>query len=234
MPLDDWRPGRWQQYKGRKASNGLFHGTGEQSGRVHCIIQVSGQAAHELAEWLFNVLPRESWSSLYCTRIDIQNTRTRPKFDDRPKVYKRLKDPKSLIQSSTGDTLYIGARTSDTYWRIYDKTTEYLRLELEAKGKQAKRIWMGLVAGENLGSVWNTYLHHSRVPKMYADYYRAKQEQAELPELTDDNPLGKKLEWLTQLDGLVYKLAQDDDTREDLGAILRRWTEYVQKFDNSV
>lgn len=51
----------------------------------------------------------------------------------------------SHIQSSTGETLYIGSRTSEQFLRIYDKGAEqgnewdeHLRIELELKGGRAE------------------------------------------------------------------------------------------------
>lgn len=226
-----WRPAKWLQYKGRKSRDGIFHGIGDQNGRAHFIVQSTGYQSAKFARWFLS-LPEKLTHTLYCTRLDLQVTKSMPEWDNRQKAYKRLRDPKSLIQSDTGTTLYIGARTSDSFWRLYDKTEVLLRVEVELKGANAKRAWAAIVRGESISGVWNRFLLRSRVPKAYTEHYRATGDLAELPDEEEMPDLAPKLNWLKTLDALVYKLAMDDDTGPETGTILRRWAEYADKFDN--
>ena len=229
----DWRPYRWQQYKGRQSESNVFHGIGQQNGRAHYILQVSGFRAHGFWLWWQERLAATK-AAFYATRIDIQRTRTKPLIEHRIKAYKRLRGTNQLIQSSTGTTLYIGARTSDTFWRLYDKTDDTMRCELEIKGKQVKRAWIALSNSESLGGVFNRFLKQSRVPQFYASYFRANHEAVPLPKLEERVDLAKKLNWLATLDALVYKLAQDHDCQEDLARIIDRWHEYVNDVDRKL
>lgn len=142
-----------------------------------------------------------------------------------------MRGGKSLIQSSTGITLYVGSRTSDTYWRLYDKTESTLRCELELKGKQVKRAWLAIAKGEQLGGIFNRFLKVSRVPNVYVKYFWSAKDAANLPEVEKVVDLEAKLEWLKSLDKLVYKLANDHDTAEGLARLIDRWAEYVEDID---
>lgn len=225
-----WRPKRWMQYKGRQSDNGIFHGIGDQAGRAHFIIQVSGLEAARFYNWLNRYDPAQ-YSTFYCTRIDIQRTQTNLTREYRRTAYKRLKGAKSIIESDTGITLYIGSRTSDTFWRLYDKTDSLLRVEVEIKAKMAKRVWVALGRSESLGSVWNTFLKRSRVPAIYADQWRDGDGLVDMPipEQTEDRL--PKLQYLITLDAMVYKLLNDHDTRERATSLVNRWSQYAADLD---
>ena len=223
-----WKPHKWLQYKGQRSSSKVFYGTGTQGTKSHCVVECSGNQAHEFGLWLLkqsDVLAGK-W---YATRIDLQVTKPHPKGYDSRKAYKRLRGVKKHIESPTGNTLYIGSRTSDTMWRLYDKTEELLRVEIEIKGKQAKRTWSSLIQGLNMGNIWQAYLLRSRVPKVITDRFQVA-ETAELYDLEEpDNPMQAKLDWLKSLDELVYKLANDHDTGEATATLISRWHEYTTK-----
>lgn len=227
-----WQPSKWQQYKGRQNVDKLFHGMGEQSGRVHCVISASGSFAHVFYLW-FRQQPDTVQNAFYCTRVDIQRTKAQPAKEYRLIAYKRLHGKKRLEQSDTGITLYIGARTSNTFWRIYDKTEKHLRCEVEIKSDMAKRVGDALRAGESLGSIWNRILLRSKVPKIYTDYFRSDKEPAELPDLKEVPDWDAKVKWLGTLDSLVYKLLNDHDVGERTITIIARWAVYAGLLDNS-
>lgn len=224
-------PWRFQQYKGRRIGY-IKWGAGKQAGRYHFIIEVSGAHAHCFLEW-FLKLPESVRAGWYATRLDIQSTRLTPGWDNRPLAYKRLRDPKQLTQSSTGTTLYVGSRTSDSYYRIYDKTELLLRCELELKGKQANKSLAALQKGESLTSIYATFLRRSRVPKKYCDYFGDMTQNADLEEAEPAEDMERKLDWFAQLDKLAYKLANDHDTRDRFKEVIERWLEYVQDIDES-
>ena len=225
-----WYPKKWLQYRGRQSSNGVFHGIGEQGKRPHFLIQVSGQSSHHFFQWLSNY-NEGSLTTFYCTRIDLQRTQTRPTKEYRRIAHKRLRGKKSLIDSDTGLTLYIGARTSDTFWRLYDKDDTLLRVEVEIKGTLAKRAWVALRMGEQLPGIWNRFLLKSRVPKVYTDLYRDNGEVADLPLIEEAEDLQPKLQWLQTLDSLIFKLINDHDTSEATKQLVRRWNQYADAVD---
>jgi len=227
-----WHPQKHLQYKGRQSKEGVFHGLGDQNGRAHGIIQVSGLQAQIFLVWLFG-LGKERFSSFYCTRIDIQVTKQRPHKEWRIGAYKRSQGGMSLIQSDTGITLYIGSRSSDSFWRLYDKTKDLLRVEVELKGKLAKRSWVALVQGEAITGIWNRHLLKSKVPSAYTSTYQQPVDPATLPleEEVIHEDLEGKLNWLKQLDGMIWKLLNDHDLHERTATIINRWAEYVQKID---
>lgn len=227
-----WRPHKWMQYKGRQNADKIFHGMGDQNGRAHCVISASGSFAHTFYLW-FKRRPRDLQSAFYATRIDLQRTQAQPAKEYRIRAHKMLRGKKSLIQSDTGTTLYIGARTSDTFWRLYDKTERALRCEVELKGDMAKRVGMALASDESIGSIWNRIISRSRVPKVYVDYFRSDKEPAELPDLKVVEDLAAKVAWLSTLDSLVYKLLNDDDVGERTTTIIARWAGYAGLLDNN-
>jgi len=226
-----WKPAKWLQYKGQRAEDGTFYGAGIQGSKSHTIIQASGQVAHDVWLW-FNNFPEHIKLAFYCTRIDLQQTRRKPETFDALKAYKRLRGKKGLILSDTGHTLYIGARKSDTFWRIYDKTETALRVEIELKGALAKRSFSALRNDESISSVWNRHLLRSKCPQLLVDAYRDSGEPAELPEDETAEDLQAKLDWMKTLDALAYKLANDHDTGQEANNLFSRWAEYGQKADD--
>lgn len=220
----DWEPKRWLQYKGQANHEGIFYGHAEQRGRVHAVIQISGLMAHN-----FWTAYKDDLDAYRCTRIDLQSTKTPPPMHNAPKVYKRLQGRKSLIQSDTGDTLYIGSRTSDTFIRIYDKTPTLLRLEFELKGAQARRAFTALMQGMTVSSIYNATMRRSRCPKLYVDHYWSNADDIELPDDDITEDMIAKLDWFKTLDGLAYKLANDHDTQGQFSEIIGRWYEYCKK-----
>lgn len=227
----EWKRKKWMQYKGRISKDNIFHGSGTQKGRRHFIIECSGYGSHHFALWVSGH-PSANRLDLYCTRIDIQRTQQRPAEEYRHEAYKRLGGPKRLEQSDTGITLYIGARTSDTYTRIYDKSADLLRLELELKGIRAKKTWLALLDGSRLDGIYNYLVKKSKVPQIYALHFWADGSPIDkLPKVEIETTLESKLEWIATLDALAYKLANDHDVGERAHEIFTRWTQYGQHLD---
>lgn len=227
--LQDWRPRRWMQYKGQLNGDNLFYGLGEQKGQGHGVIKVSGGQAHIFADWFLHHVPDHERRKWYATRLDLQSTKTPPDGWNYSKAYQRLKDPKKIIRSTDGETLYVGARTSDSFWRIYDKTETMVRVELELKGKQAQAFWLSICQGSELEELWNYKIGKSRLPKMIVHHYQGLKTPKQPEQLKTDEDLTKKLDWLQGLDGLVYKLAHDHDTSEEVADLIKRWYEYTTK-----
>lgn len=131
------------QYEGRVSDKGAFVGRGLQNDEIHYMTQASGEWA---TEWAARILPAGVSN---CTRLDIQVT---IEYDD-PHNSSATKDvlkfagiPMSVtsISSDSGDTTYIGSRTSQRMMRIYQKGQGLIRFEWEFKGGVAAQYWQFL------------------------------------------------------------------------------------------
>lgn len=228
-----WRGSRWLQYKMEvHDSNHIKYGAGEQSGKAHGIFEATGTQAHIFFNWLIKVWSQEDLHRLYATRIDLQSTKTAHPDQDYIKLHKRLKKPKKLILGDEGNTLYIGNRESDTFWRLYDKTETHTRLEVEIKGKQAKIAWNLLINDKSkIAALYSRLIQRSRVPKMIAAHYQDCIVPVDEDELIQpaDIDIETKFLWLARLDEFVYKLANDHTVGERMNELLTRWYEYTTK-----
>jgi hypothetical protein len=140
------------QYAGLTC-DGIFYGVGRQNERLHAILQVPGYRAHVAA-----VIAQLDTEPLRCSRFDLQITIDASLVPDMDTLFDLLtsaanKDwhqtgPRPKVQhirNSDGyDTVYVGARSSDLFRRIYVKHIEgkdYVRYEVEYKGQLAKALW---------------------------------------------------------------------------------------------
>ena len=232
-----WRAGRWLQYKMEVSGDGkIKYGCATQSDKGHGIFEATGSDAHIFWHWLVNTQTVEDLCRLYATRIDLQSTKVAHPKQDYVKMHSRLRKPKQLILGDEGNTLYVGNRESDSFWRLYDKTAKHTRLEVELKGKQAKGAWLFLThqPGE-LAELYSHYIQKSRIPALIASYYQDCVVPASADDLKTEPviDLEKKLNWLVRLDALVYKLARDHTTGARMAEILTRWYEYRQIVDGT-
>lgn len=215
-----------------RSQDNVSFGLAEQQNKPHGIFEASGVDAHTFFHWFMRTQSCQL-SSVTCSRIDLQSTKHPPKEWNYQKAYKSLAKPKKLILGDDGNTLYIGNRQSNSYFRIYDKTDHSVRVEIELKGTQAKRAWRTLASGKDIAAVYDLYLKKSRVPALMVEHYTGGREpldESELqsPELVD---LETKYLWLASLDKLVYKLAHDHDIGDRTKKLVKRWSEYGQDLD---
>lgn len=227
-----WRKSKWLQYTMQRSQDNVSYGLGTQKDQGHGIFEASGQAAHEFTCWLLTSgQVKQFLPKLYATRIDLQCTKQRHDNLDYVKTHKSIRKPKQLILGDDGNTLYIGNRESNSFWRLYDKTKDAVRLEVEFKGQQAKNIWLGLQQGVDLAALYHDKLKRSRVPKYLVDHYTMSHEVVDWTAFAQKEPedLAGKLKWLATLDGLVFKLANDHDVGERTAVIIKRWYEYTTK-----
>lgn len=227
-----WRKTRWLQYAMETHDDKVSYGCATQQDKGHGVIQASGVDAHVLFHWLIKTVGETDRLKLYATRIDLQCTKTRHPNTNYVKMHKRLRKPKQLILGDDGSTLYIGNRESDSYWRLYDKTAQHTRLEVELKGKQAKAAWLFLQnQPSEIAALYSAHIQKSRIPSLMAHYYQQDILPAKSDDLkpSEDNDLEKKVRWLGTLDRLVYKLVNDHDVGERAREIIQRWHEYGTK-----
>ena len=223
-----WRKANWLQYKMERSQDNVAFGIGEQSKRPHGVLEATGSDAHVFCHWLLET-QQESLDSLYATRIDLCLTKRAPDSLDYAKTYKRIAKPKGLHLGDDGNTLYVGNRESDSFWRLYDKTHKHVRLEVELKGNQAKRYWRAIVTGASPAALFTTKLQSSRVPKFIVDYYATGQDALNMDDfpVADMTDMLSKARWLATLDGLVYKLCKDHDAGPMASATIARWADYA-------
>jgi len=131
------KTGKVMQYVGQMYASG-FCGQAEQGGRIHTMARVTGQLANEAFERVVTYAP----SSTRYNRIDLQVTVSLPdSYKARSLAdYMKINGGRckvSLIENGGLDTVYIGARTSPKFWRIYIKedseSKRWLRFEIELK-----------------------------------------------------------------------------------------------------
>jgi len=137
------------QYEGIRAES-VFYGAAIQDERIHGLLSIGGQDAHSAVFADFDV----NQASPKCTRIDLQITMPLESDFDSYRLSKQLQDGRwkrrgsdpmvDVYLSGAGyDTIYVGARSSDRFWRIYVKGSpeeKYLRFEVEYKSQRAEMV----------------------------------------------------------------------------------------------
>lgn len=215
-------PARFLQYEGfRLSDSSLFYGIGGQvsaddTGEIkrHYLIQASGMESHDL----FLALPR--FGSAYATRIDLQNTLTWDAFDEAlaDAIYAKLSRGKSIIKSDTC-TVYSGQRTSEVYWRLYQKSAGFVRLEAEIKGNRAKALYQHLMAGNHPDGAFSGLLEQSVWPSLVKDKYAIETGDTwKYVRVEIDAIKARKLAWIKSIMPVVVQYANDHDIGEQVRA----------------
>ena len=226
-----WEQSKWLQYHGWK-NEVLFTGTGEQNKKRHSIINMSGYRADDHYNALLEL------DAHYCTRLDVQVTIRQPENVHLDEVYARIKNhvKSSLIQSDENDTLYIGARASDIFTRLYEKILDakYLRLEFEIKGKRSRAAWRALQAGSSADEIFAYYLKRVKLPSDIKELYKLAEdgetEHAMNMEIEKDDQ--KTLEWLQSIDGAMRKALANHNIGENVKILVDGWAGFASNLDS--
>lgn len=177
------RPGHWLQYHGRRAQDGsAFHGTGNQNGKIHHICHISGDTAEEWANHLKLAVPGDG---VYCTRLDVQTTILCPKEYDSLAFYERSKRvARSIVKNPETSTVYIGARSSDLFMRLYEKIileTMYLRMEFELKGAYSRNWWAHWRSEPELvDMLFISCVNRIRIPEPYRSWFNPDDDETDV------------------------------------------------------
>lgn len=227
----EWERGKWLQYAGWRKEE-FFIGMGEQNKKRHAIAHASGILAHKMCP-IFKDF--ENW---YCTRIDIQRTIKEPEWVDLPKLHKLLgKKGTSLISSEENDTLYIGARASDLFTRLYEKVYDemYLRLEFELKGKRGLLAWEAVNNGEDCDRVFEYYLDKCKLPQRYLKLFKNTEHNATERAMTKEREhcAENKIIWLTSLDASIREAIGDHDIGDRAKMLVYSWSKYANEIDKN-
>ena len=227
----EYQPGKWLQYHGwRKKSH--FLGTGEQNKKRHSVVNISGPCADRNYSHLLTA------ETYYCTRIDIQITIPKPPELSLREVYDQLKTENrktSLISSEENDTLYLGARESDVFVRLYEKPLDelWLRFEFEFKGKTARAIWLALKSGSTSDECFQHYLQKSKMPDyVKKHYYNAVDgETAFAIRKEIEKSDAKKLAWLQSIDESVRQALYNHNIGSEVSTLVMSWANEAANVD---
>ena len=156
----------FKQYSGTSWSEGVSLVEGEQKKGAHYIFTASGAQA-EVALQFMRQAAKIDLASVKCIRLDAQITL--PRLPGRPDIVLlahqtkagaygefigRGKPSVTAHMGKDGDTMYIGARVSELFARIYDKfikrakkaVEHYERYEVELKGSRAQSMFDRLMS----------------------------------------------------------------------------------------
>lgn len=224
-----WLSGRWLQYKGWRKEE-YFVGVGEQSGKRHVVVQVSGSEANQLAHFMFDDL------AFYCTRLDVQRTIKKPPHSTLRRIRKATETENcTLIESRENDTLYVGSRASELFTRLYEKPLDemYLRLEFELKGARARQAWQAIVHGKTPSDIFVYYLKKSKLPETVKKWYAESGDESvtEIDKAIATHSAKKKLKWLRSLDDSMERHMEDHEIGEEVKELVRGWAKVAKKLD---
>ena len=225
-------PGRWLQYKGRRTTDGtMFIGTGVQNRKRHHIWQVSGDGSHI---WGSRVMNLDDIFRFYCTRLDLQITIPEPENHDARTLYEKVnRKKKSLIESPTNSTVYIGARTSELFIRIYEKILEnrFLRCEFELKGDYARTAWHHILTDLfTTLDVYSSCLYQAKIPEPWRSWFLVDSDSTTaLKHEEYKTSLAARIAWLDNTETALERYLYDHDTQQKVVAMLDRLHSASQK-----
>lgn len=230
-------PGHWLQYHGRRARDGsAFHGTGEQGRKIHHICHISGESSQDWAKHLKNAI---SGDTLYCTRIDVQTTIERPKNYDPLGFYELSKrKARSIILNPETSTVYLGARSSDLFMRLYEKLINeklYLRLEFELKGAYSRNWWAHWQTDQDLiDLLFVSCVNRIGLPQPYKSWFNPADDKTDI--LNSDKlaaDLARKLNYLRNTETALVRYLYDHSTQEHVISLVERLVSGISHLDTS-
>jgi hypothetical protein len=203
-------PHKVAQYLGGQFTSelgSLFAGDAEIKGRRHYICQISGELANDTDIWRI-VAPYVKSGAAEITRLDVQMTVHEPAgwsqrdfFNDREARGKTV----GWAQSTTNSgqclrTVYVGARESGLFLRLYEKLasdTRLLRCEFEIKRPYAPKWGRQLFAGDvTIAQILRLYIEntkHDGLKSMYIPHMFGIFAAPKLQTIKEDNKTEK---WL--------------------------------------
>jgi hypothetical protein len=155
-----WYSGYWLQEKEGMA----FAGVGTTNGEPQEVLVLSGALAEKWADY---AIDQGGWRA---TRIDLQITVQESVNIGELIAAHRAAFARIKSTDICGQTLYIGSRTGERFWRIYNKAAQLRdlqleplwRWELELKGKRAQLAWE-LLTEENSQETRYRLMYHNRI-----------------------------------------------------------------------
>lgn len=216
---EKWKKSKVMQYEGW--TNGeIFHGRAYQAGKEHYMIRASGSGSDELCREIIDFPERSNADLFYCTRIDLQRTIPSPSEWKPREIYDWIVEQKSgtssVIESETGSTVYVGARASDRFTRMYEKNYEklYVRLEIELKGEYSRFTWAKILADGMtiLPEMYTAHLQRINVPQWVKVCWQPMPDtDMDIREHERLHNEGKQLKWLQSLMPTFRKMANSHE-----------------------
>ena len=230
------KPGHWLQYHGRRSEDGsAFHGTGSQGSKIHHICHISGETAGDWAKHLKLAVPGDS---TYCTRIDVQTTIERPKNYDPWAFYEQSKRvARSIVMNPETSTVYIGARSSDLFMRLYEKIIYemmYLRLEFELKGCYSRNWWSHWYSEtELIDKLFISCVNRIGIPQPYRDWFNPDDDNTDCLNAEKlEADLAQKLTYLRNTETALVRYIYDHSTREHAVSTIERLVSTISHLDS--
>lgn len=215
-----WKHAKWLQYQGWRRDT-IFVGKAIQTNdKEHYIIKVSGSDAGRVAEFLRH---KELAPFFYCTRIDLQRTIDPPGWWNVRELHDSLSaegHKVSMIQSDSGNTLYIGARTSPRFTRFYEKELGHtmLRCEIELKSQYARLAWQLYLEMATIADIYGQNLKALPLPDdIKSDYMPDEASDIDWRYSEEIVTMQKRLKWLETLIPTFNRMAND----HDIGPVVR-------------
>lgn len=219
------RPGHWLQYHGRRADDGgIFHGQGRQNGKPHHIAHMSGERSDEWAKYFLGA----SWTDeVYCTRLDLQVTIKEPVEHSGVELYNKVhRKVKSIVMSPGVTTVYIGARSSQLFIRIYEKVLDerFLRCEFELKQDYARNAWQSLVEEKaTRADLFNSCLKKASLPMKYEEWFKLNSDRTDaLSAQQLEKDLQAQLTYLKNTEIALSRLLSLHSTQQAVYGLIRR------------
>lgn len=200
------------------------------------VLVSEGEVSSELALFLIS----EAWSSYaHITRIDIQVTVPKPENYKGMAMLKGFRtiysNPSIIVDSQGNSTLYLGSRSSEKMFRLYEKYDidgkPYLRYEVETKGAIARELWPPVIDTE----IARGYLKNESGKLLHTKYSKKQFKAIESvldgfgvkAKVMKENP--NTVQWLNDsVTPALIKLLNNHDTYEVTAKIIIGWYELLQ------
>jgi hypothetical protein len=180
-------------------------------------VHVSGQAAHEYADRAWKIIENRPQDDVRTSRIDLQRT-IKGELDFRA-LYDLLRAQErntTLIESDT-PTLYINARASEFFVRLYVRAPGILRLEFECKGNLADQVTASYFAGQRLDGIYHMLKRRAKLPGgVEAMFLPNNDVTEELVRTERQADFWAKMSWAGDALGAIERLCATDDYRDHL------------------
>lgn len=221
MPPDSRKSSHWLNYAGFGGAH-TFEGVGEQNGKRHYVAQTSGPLAHKWAAEVYQLNHFDIGDGIRCRRIDLAhdinvNWNPRELADELATEHKNI----TLMESSSGWTVYINKRRGEFMARIYHKIERRLtRCEFECKGQLAEQLWSYILADEIefgcLVHLWRQLLKRANLPTHVHGPFDIPVTEAKtfikMPIAYSNTEA--KIQWMFGAFAGIEKMADDHETRD--------------------
>lgn len=153
----------------------------------------------------------------YATRIDIQKTLPQPDWWNPHEIYLETVEnwgnrAATVIQSETGNTLYLGNRASGRFCRMYEKNLggKMIRLEIELKKEHASKAFALLLTEglESISSIYTAHLNRLATFTYVKEYFTPDDARAiDIRIAEEEGDDERRYKWLLRLVPTFQRLA---------------------------